>query len=495
MYNPKHERLLNMEKMNLKNLYENHMLEVKEAKGGLPKSIWETYSAFANTSGGILILGAKENGDLSLSPSGLSKEDIEKLKKDFWNNINNKSIVSKNIISNENVQEKEIDGSFILQINVPKAQREDKPIYVFGNMDSGSYKRNAEGDYHCTSVEIKTMVAESISSSSDSSILEDADISWLSSSSIDGYKNMFKAQNPTSPWSALGKEDFLLRIGALKDKNRKFYPTIAGLLFFGYDWRIRMIFPNYFLDYADERDFSLNKRYLKRISTYSGDWDGNLYEFLINVATDISLKMPKEFNVKNDTIFREDDSLLIKAIREGLANACSNSDFNFSQGLKVVLKENGLRIENPGLMLIDEEQALKGGQSEPRNPSILNMLSSIGIGDRQGWGISFINEALKQNKFGELSIKETTCPDRTTLFLPINFKGEKVETKIEEKKIYVSFKEYLDSVPANTVFTRKEAAEALNKSIPSVAIYLRKAIESGKIKIADGYKIGKYIKQ
>lgn len=96
---------------------ENNRIEAKKAAGGLPNSIWETYSSFANTLGDVILLVVTEDSEKQLQVVGLTNP--ERLIKDFWDNINNSQKVSVNIISDKNVAVEDIDGKKIIVIAVP----------------------------------------------------------------------------------------------------------------------------------------------------------------------------------------------------------------------------------------------------------------------------------------------------------------------------------------------------------------------------------------
>ncbi|MDR1739020.1 MAG: ATP-binding protein, partial [Candidatus Symbiothrix sp.] len=66
---------------------ETYFVELKSAKGGIPLSLWESYSAFANTEGGVILLGVSET-DSGLEITGVS--DAEDKRKKLWDTLHNR---------------------------------------------------------------------------------------------------------------------------------------------------------------------------------------------------------------------------------------------------------------------------------------------------------------------------------------------------------------------------------------------------------------------
>ena len=137
---------------------EGNRLEAKKAQGGLPESIWETYSAFANARGGLILLGVIETEDKSFASVELP--DPNQLATDFWNMLNRPGVVSENILEPEDVQIVEAEGHDIVVIHIPKATKKQRPIYIGNDLWSGTYRRSGEGDYRCTTDEIQRMLDE-----------------------------------------------------------------------------------------------------------------------------------------------------------------------------------------------------------------------------------------------------------------------------------------------------------------------------------------------
>lgn len=405
---------------------ENNRIEAKKARGGLPHSIWETYSAFANTLGGVILLGVVEDDNKQLEAVGVP--DPDQLVKEFWNIVNNINKVSVNILSTSDVSVESVDGKSIVVINVPRAQRADRPVYLLDNPLRESYRRNGEGDYRCTQEEVRAMLRDAAMRTQDMIVLENMDIEALNRESLHSYRTRMQACRPGHVWEGNADQEFLYKIGAVgRDRQGTLHPTGAGLLMFGNEYEIVKEFPNYFLDYREKMD--LQVRWTDRFVSSSGDWSGNLYDFYFRVYNRLALDIRTPFQMKNGS--RVDDTPIHEALREVLANCLINADYYGRQGIVIEKTPESFSFSNPGGFRVDVEAAISGGISDPRNAVLIKMFNLINIGERAGSGIPNIFRIWNKEGWPVPVIRESFDPERITVSLFIGIDSEKSKNPLD----------------------------------------------------------------
>ena len=460
---------------------ENNRIEAKKALGGLPHSIWETYSAFANTLGGVILLGVEEYEDKTLHTVDLPEP--EKLIKEFWDTVNNPNKVSVNILTDKHVRIEEANGDHIIMIEIPRAQRYYKPVYVDGNPKTGTYRRNGEGDYHCSEEELRAMYRDASIKTQDMLVLDNMDSSVFCEESIRSYRQRMLLSRPGHVWENLDNDEFLMKLGAMGiGEDGKIHPTAAGLLMFGYEYEIVREYPQYFLDYREEHDDT--HRWTDRIVSSSGDWSGNVYDFYYRVYNRLQLDVKVPFKMEGG--FRVDDTPVHKALREALANCLINADYYGRQGLVIIKKREQITLSNPGDFRIEVADAKSGGLSDPRNGTLMKMFNLIDIGERAGSGIPSIYHVWQQQGWSAPEITQRFEPNRITLTLPLKKNADKkapiknadkkapVKKAMQKEKILSYLAEYSSATSA-------ELGKVLGLQPTRVKTILREMVADGTI--------------
>ncbi|MCZ8131665.1 MAG: putative DNA binding domain-containing protein [Steroidobacteraceae bacterium] len=414
--------------------YEGVDVEYKSAKGGLPRDLWETYSAFANTDGGTIWLGiAQREGHLE--PHGL--DNVEKLLTDFWNTVNNRDKVSCNLLSERSVQRVPLpasSGREVVCIQVPRADRRQRPVYVGHHPLSGTFRRNHEGDYRCTEDEVRRMFADRPEHAADGRVVEHFEWTDLDLESIRQFRSLFAAARPGHPWIADTDQDLLLKLGALqRDRpSGRLGVTVAGLLMFGKHLAITApeAVPGFHVDYRERFSDDPAIRWTDRL-TSDGTWEANLFQFYRRVTVLLStgpgVKQPFQRDPEG---YRRQVTPVHEALQEALVNALIHADYSGQGGIVIDRYVDRLEFSNPGTLLVSREQLQRGGISECRNKSLQKMFQILGVGDRAGSGIDKIRSSWDAQHWQSPLLGETRGPERVRLVLPMisTLPGEAVES-------------------------------------------------------------------
>ncbi|MCA9526789.1 MAG: putative DNA binding domain-containing protein, partial [Myxococcales bacterium] len=356
----------------------------RDGRGAVPASLWETYSAMANTEGGLILLGAKERADGSLEFTGIA--DVEKLERDLWNTLENPQKVSANVLRRQDVERLEVEGRTLLLLRVPKAPRAARPVFLDGAWEKGTYLRVHEGDRRAAPDVARRMLADSVLDR-DAGTVDEYTLADLNKASVRRYREFFATRRPDHPFLANDDQAFLIAIGAARQPrgHGTARPTWAGLWMLGEELAIREALPPWHLSYKElPLDPEDQRRWVDRVHP-DGTWNANVFEFYLRVIVKLHEGLKTPFSTAQGQ-FRVDETPVHDAVREALVNALTHADYQGTTGVRAIKRRAGFEFINPGLLLVTPEQVWRGGVSEPRNPALHRLFGLLRLGEREGSG-------------------------------------------------------------------------------------------------------------
>jgi ATP-dependent DNA helicase RecG len=367
-------------------------LEYKAAYEALPKDLWPTLSAFANTSGGWIVLGVAEHKD-SLTVHGVANPSY--LLQNLYNGIRDKGKISHSVCGADDTTSEYVGDKQVVVIRVSAAARKDRPVYINGNPYEGTYVRRHSGDYHCTKPEVDRMMREASSNAADSTILLRFTWDDLDRDTFARYRRRYLTANPGSPLNNYDDQELLRALkGFRRDRESGAEGiTVAGLLMFGRpeairEWRTRHLIDYRLLPSEVETDIRWDDRVV---------FEGNLLNAFESIYPRLTAGQPVPFRLEAGT--RIDEGPVQLALREALVNLLAHADYGETQASVIIRSPAGYCFRNPGNSRVQENDLWASDRSDPRNPELVHMFRLIGLAEEAGTGIPRIISAWRELGF------------------------------------------------------------------------------------------------
>ncbi len=404
---------------NLRALGGDHaFVEAKRAETKLPKSVRETLSAFANTNGGVLILGLDETRRFEAT----GVRDPAKLEADLA------SMCSENLEPplRPLIGTHRFEGADLVVAEIPELPPGSKPAYNRGTgMTQGSFIRVADGDRKLSPYEVQLMVANRGQPRDDEQPVPGTTVANLDGTLTGTFLSRLRRHRGRA-FANLDDASALRRAKILVGDEL----SLAGLLSLGeYP---QEFFPQLMLTFV-------------HYPTQSGPDPRSGTRFIDNVAAEGPIPaivdealVALRRNMKRRSTIRgagraETWEYPETALREAVVNALVHRDYSGpSHGTQVQVEmyPDRLVIRNPGGLYgsVREENLGVEGTSSARNATLLKILedtplpgSDRPICENRGSGIPAMLAAMRDAKLSpprfadDISTFSATFPNHTLM--------------------------------------------------------------------------------
>ncbi len=344
--------------------------EVKECARGISKDIWETVSAFANTEGGLILLGLSEKEGFT----PVRDFDLYKVRDQFISGIGDGGC--KGRLTNPphyTLDHQEFEGAQLLVVDVDELDPSNKPCFITDRgMQGGSYKRVDDADIPLSANEVFSLSNACVNTDADRSLVPRASIRDLDEAL---YEQTFSKAEQVAPRALYGAKDTVTKLQRLNYIDGEQNVTKAGLLSAGY--YPQQFYPKLHIDVAvhagTEKSTDGVTRFLDRTIC-----EGTIGEMLEDAITAIAKNLRRVSTVKGAG--RVDELEIPELVlREAIANALIHRDYDSrydGEAISVDIYENRIEIVNPGGLWGGKSRSnLTDGRSCCRNATLMRLTS------------------------------------------------------------------------------------------------------------------------
>lgn len=364
---------------------EAQFLEVKAAKDGCPKRLYDTLSGFSNQdSGGILIFGLDERAAFR----AVGVYDLHDLQKKVTEQCNQMEPPVRAVFTFA-----EYEGVNICSAEIPAIDLAERPCYYKGaGKVKGAYIRVGDADLPMTDYEIYSYEAYRKHVHDDERTVERIPVSMLEQTRLERFLNDKKAERPQ--FSLLQEPQMLEMLNV----TRGGIPTLAGIMNFCI--YPQGIFPQYSITAVVVPGYEI------------GDVGEDLERFMDNrrICGTISEMVEEAVglckrNMKVKTIIdpdtgrrRDKAEYPLNAVREAVLNALIHRDYSeHTEGTPVQIDffKDRLEIHSPGNLYgrMTVEQ-LGVARPDLRNPALAVMAESLTGAENRYSGIPTIRKEM-----------------------------------------------------------------------------------------------------
>lgn len=354
-------------------------VEVKECAKGLSKDIWESVSAFANTEGGIIVLGISERNGFSPVP----EFDVNKVCDQFVSGMGDGGTRGK--LANPprySLERVLVADECALVIEIQELDPSLKPCYLVDRgVQGGSYKRIDDKDIMLSASEIFSISRSDKVDDSDRAPVDAASISDLNRDLIELTFSRAQILAPRSLRGADSTEDRMRRLNFIDSQGRV---TKAGLLTVGeYP---QQFFPKLVVDVAVHAGTTKGSygslKFLDRAIC-----EGTAGEMIGAAFSAVARNLKNRSEVRGAG--RVDELELPEdVVREAIANAVVHRDYSArfdGVSVSVDIYDDRVEITNPGGLYGGKTRHnLSDGSSCCRNSTLMRLMSLVPLPDGAG---------------------------------------------------------------------------------------------------------------